>query len=103
MLSANFWLIVLSLHTGPKVRTALPAARGTCVAVFSSISSRTRDGSGGRHVCEIECHAGIRTRQVAPKTGVNRDRFLSLFNLKPLYIVVLYFIFCVVVKNRQTD
>ena len=54
-------------------------------------------------VCELECHAGIRTRQVAPKTGVNRDRFLSLFNLKPLYIVVLYFIFCVVVKNRQTD
>ena len=28
MLSANFWLIVLSLHTGPKVRTASPPARG---------------------------------------------------------------------------
>ena len=28
MLSANFWLIVLLLHTGPKVRTASPAARG---------------------------------------------------------------------------
>ena len=42
ILSANVWLIVLSLHTGPKVRTVSPAARRTCVAVFFSISSLKR-------------------------------------------------------------
>ena len=47
MLLANFWLILL-LHTGPKLRTASPAARGTYVAVSYSISSRKQDGSGGR-------------------------------------------------------
>ena len=49
MLSANFWLIVLSLHTGPKVRTASPAARGTCVAVFSSfLLGNETDLEGGK-------------------------------------------------------
>ena len=48
MHSANFRLIILSLHTGPKVRTASPAGCGTWVAVFFSISSRKQDGSGGQ-------------------------------------------------------
>ena len=34
MLSANFWLIVLSLHTGPKVRTASPADIGFSFALL---------------------------------------------------------------------